>query len=746
MQTLKLLQLLINNRSTWVKAKLTKAVLVIALAAAILLPLYNVFFIYPSFSHQLIKNIEDEAVRVVAHLSSMFVKEVTELRKDNLPHDLIHMSEAVKRDFRLWKLKIFSETGEVIYSTDPKDIGNINKYRYFHEIVAKGNVHLVIVKKDTLTLEEQKVTADVASTYVPIMRDGRFIGAFEIYYDITARKGRLDTLTKHYSCILFFIGVVSIALIIFVFKANKEIIAEKERWDVTFDSINDPVAIIDRNFKFIRVNKAMADKLGVPKEKAIGLTCYETVHGKSEPTAQCPHNKLLSDGQVHVEEVYEERLGGWYLVSVSPIYDSQGQVTGSVHIAHDINERKKAEEALRRSEDNLNRAQEVARIGSWCLDIPKNELLWSKETYRIFNVPFDTPLTYEAFLQIVHPDDRNYVGRCWKAALSQEPYDIEHRIVVDGKVKWVNEKAELMFNEKGEPLVGIGTVQDITDRKKAEDALKEKSRQLENLLKDLKLRVEEEVEKRMEKEQLLIHQSKLAAMGEMIGAIAHQWRQPLNALGLIVQGIKDAHEYGELNKDYIDESVNKSMMQIKFMSKTIDDFRNFFGPDKQKITFDVIKAVEEVLSILNAMLKNNSIDVKVECKQSRLLVDGYPNEFKQVVMNLINNAKDAIIEAKEKGILTPDEKGLIAVDVKKDVDKVIIKISDNGGGIPEKIIDRIFEPYFTTKEQGKGTGIGLYMSKMIIESNMGGRIYAENVENGAMFTIELNEILPDKDN
>lgn len=596
-----------------VKAKSIKAVLVIALAAAILLPLYNIFFIYPSFKQQLKQHIEDEAVRVADHLSSMFVKEVAELRRDNLPHDLIHMSEAVKRDFRLWKLKIFSETGEVIYSTDAKDIGAINKYRYFHEIVAKGNVHLVIVKKDTLALEEQKVTADVASTYVPIMRDGRFIGAFEIYYDITARKGRLDTLTKHYSCILFFIGIVSIALIIFVFKANKEIIAEKERWDTTFNSINDPIAIIDRNFKFIRVNKAMADKLGVPKEKAIGLTCYETVHGKSEPTAQCPHNKLLSDGQVHVEEVYEERLGGWYLVSVSPIHDSQGQVTGSVHIAYDINE-----------------------------------------------------------------------------------------------------------------------------RKKAEDALKEKSRQLENLTKDLKLRVEEEVEKRMEKEQLLIHQSKLAAMGEMIGAIAHQWRQPLNALGLIVQDIKDAYKYGALTDEYIDDSVNKSMNQIKFMSKTIDDFRNFFGPDKQKITFDVIKAVEEVLSILNAMLKNNSIDVKVECKQSRLLVDGYPNEFKQVVMNLINNAKDAIIEAKEKGSLTPDEKGLIAVDVKKDGDKVIVEISDNGGGIPEEVIDRIFEPYFSTREEGKGTGIGLYMSKMIIESSMGGRIYAENVENGAMFTIELS--------
>lgn len=179
------------------------------------------------------------------------------------------------------------------------------------------------------------------------------------------------------------------------------------------------------------------------------------------------------------------------------------------------------------------------------------------------------------------------------------------------------------------------------------------------------------------------------------------------------------------------------MNQIKFMSKTIDDFRNFFGPDKQKITFDVIKAVEEVLSILNAMLKNNSIDVKVECKQSRLLVDGYPNEFKQVVLNIIDNGKDAIIGRRDKGFIK-DEHGMIGIELNSENSKAIIKISDNGGGIPEKIIDRIFEPYFSTREEGKGTGIGLYMSKMIIESSMGGRIYAENVENGAMFTIELS--------
>ncbi len=279
---------------------------------------------------------------------------------------------------------------------------------------------------------------------------------------------------------------------------------------------------------------------------------------------------------------------------------------------------------------------------------------------------------------------------------------------------------------------------EVLNRRKVEEALKERTMQLEDLAGKLELRVREEVEKRMEKEQLLIHQSKLAAMGEMIGAIAHQWRQPLNALGLIVQDIKDAHEFGELTKDYIDRPVEKSMIQIKFMSKTIDDFRNFFMPDKQKTIFDVIKAVEEVISIIDAQLRHNYIDVKIDCGgMPQFPLDGYQSEFKQAILNIVNNAKDAIIEAKEKSIPTSDENGLIEVNAKKTGDKLIIRISDNGGGIPEDIIDRIFDPYFTTKEQAKGTGIGLYMSKVIIENNMGGRIYAENIKGGTRFTIEL---------
>ncbi len=272
--------------------------------------------------------------------------------------------------------------------------------------------------------------------------------------------------------------------------------------------------------------------------------------------------------------------------------------------------------------------------------------------------------------------------------------------------------------------------------------------ELEHLNRTLEEKIKEEVSKNLKKDRLLAHQSRLAAMGEMIGAIAHQWRQPLNALGLIIQDIKDAYEFGELNEDYLHRNVKKSMEVIKSMSMTIDDFRNFFRPDKEKTLFDVKDSITNVLMMFSGQLKANSISFRFTCHAHNKVFEkvkdivscgehkviGYKNEFEHVIMNLINNAKDAF-EAEAR--MSDSHHRLVIIDIYIEEDQVIVTLKDNAGGIPEGIIDRVFEPYFTTKEQGKGTGIGLYMSKMIIENNMGGSLTVRNVEGGAEFRIEL---------
>jgi PAS domain S-box-containing protein len=245
-------------------------------------------------------------------------------------------------------------------------------------------------------------------------------------------------------------------------------------------------------------------------------------------------------------------------------------------------------------------------------------------------------------------------------------------------------------------------------------------------------------QKRQEK--LLIEQSRMAEMGEMIGVIAHQWRQPLNAVGLIVQDIKSAYEYGEVDKEYINKSVKDSMDILNFMSKTIDDFRSFFRRDKEKSVFEVCNTVLGVVGLIKPQLTSNNIEISMEincklykngvCNWDKKGILGYPNEFKQAMLNLITNAKDAILEKRERD--KGDEKGKILITVNRGEQYVTIAVQDNGTGIKDENMGKIFEPYFSTKGVS-GTGIGLYMTKTIIEKNMNGTIRAFNTGDGAVF-------------
>ena len=266
---------------------------------------------------------------------------------------------------------------------------------------------------------------------------------------------------------------------------------------------------------------------------------------------------------------------------------------------------------------------------------------------------------------------------------------------------------------------------------------------LSNLNRELEQRVQERtaaltletaerlqaLEELRKKDEVLMQQSRQAAMGEMIGNIAHQWRQPLNAVGLLVQDLTLSYEYGTFSKGYLESSSAKIMQLVRHMSQTIDDFRNFFTPDKQKCEFDPAQAVQRTLALVDGALNDKGIRVVVETQQVAPII-GHPNEFSQVLLNIVNNAMDAFAE---NACSDP----CIGVRVASEGGKAVVTIADNAGGIAEEILDRIFEPYFTTKEQGKGTGIGLFMAKNIVEKSMNGRLSARNLGAGAEFRIEV---------
>jgi signal transduction histidine kinase len=268
----------------------------------------------------------------------------------------------------------------------------------------------------------------------------------------------------------------------------------------------------------------------------------------------------------------------------------------------------------------------------------------------------------------------------------------------------------------------------IEDRKRREQQLRATNKELHKLKENLQKQVNAAVQELRNKDHLLIKQSRQAAMGEMIGNIAHQWRQPLSAVAAIVQDIEDAYEYDELTEEYLHSSVEKTMKQLSYMSRTIDDFRNFFKPNKEKKDFSVQKVLEDTINFVEKSFSFHNIKINLVVKQDST-INGFPNEYSQTVLNILNNSKDAIVENK----INPGKINIVANINEKG--QSVVSIEDNGGGIPANIIDKIFDPYFSTKEQGKGTGIGLYMAKMIIEENMKGELWVDNLQDGARFTI-----------
>ena len=246
-----------------------------------------------------------------------------------------------------------------------------------------------------------------------------------------------------------------------------------------------------------------------------------------------------------------------------------------------------------------------------------------------------------------------------------------------------------------------------------------------------------DISKRVFAERQLLQTQKMAAMGEMLGAIAHQWRQPLNTLSTYIASLQSAFYNRRIDKQFVDTLVNNADTQVQFMSKTIDDFRHFFKPSKSKQPFDIVEAVQRAVKLMEPQLRQGEIRLKIHnsSETQALIVHGFQSEFVHVIVNILANAKDAIEELAGRGGKQGER--LISIDIDSPDGEILLQVRDNGCGIPEHLLSKIFAPYFTTKGTVSGTGIGLYMAKMIVENEMKGTLTAGNTGSGALFTIRL---------
>ena len=250
------------------------------------------------------------------------------------------------------------------------------------------------------------------------------------------------------------------------------------------------------------------------------------------------------------------------------------------------------------------------------------------------------------------------------------------------------------------------------------------------LQEQLETRLKQEVEKQRKQEKLLIQQSKMAVMGEMIGAIAHNWRQPVNTVSLLCVAIENRFDNSKISKDYLDKWIDKMNKQINFMSQTIDDFRNFYSPKEEYKKIFLKEAILKIVSLINYQFRLSNIQIKIDIPFSISLVC-LENQLQQAIINMLVNSKDAILNSNVKN-------GFILISAKKNKSSIELIIQDNGKGIlDKKVLNYIFNPYFTTKIKSHGTGIGFYMTKIIIEQNLGGKIKVKNMDDGLRFKIKL---------
>ncbi|MEA3513693.1 MAG: cache domain-containing protein [Campylobacterota bacterium] len=299
---------------------------------------------------------------------------------------------------------------------------------------------------------------------------------------------------------------------------------------------------------------------------------------------------------------------------------------------------------------------------------------------------------------------------------------------INNRIKYLTDAADNLSNNNYDFVLEKHSADEIGVLEDSFNNAKEKINNLtqiqQELNKNLEIRIKEEVEKNTQIQEQLFKSEKLASMGDMIGNIAHQWRQPLSVISTASTGIIMQKEYGILDETNLIDTCNKINDNAQYLSKTIDDFKNFIKGDRTKKLFSLKNDIDSFLHLVEGSIKNNNINVILDLQED-IKIDGYENELTQCLINIFNNAKDIL---KEK--ISNNEDRLIFIITSTNKNKAIIKIKDNGGGIPTDIINKVFDPYFTTKHQSKGTGLGLHMTYNLIVDGMNGTIEAHNVEFG----------------
>lgn len=510
-----------------------------------------------------------------------------------------------------------------------------------------------------------------------------------------------------------------------------------ETYDSLIELIPDLVFIKDINGKFLHCNKSYLEFMEKPKDDIIGYTNFDFISKEDAQTVTANDHMVLSNNTpLCFEDKINKENNAYYFTTVkTPLYNENNEIVAIFCVAKDITKQKQLEISNKdrnklieyiANEENLTKIlHKIVQLAqSKDIDTKCSILLLDESKTRLYcGAAPDLPEFYNEAIEGIEIGEN--IGSCGAAAYSKK------RVIVSNIDTHKNWRDYLQLTQKAklhscwsEPIISsndevLGTFAMYTDYHKTPCEFE--LMLIENYAHIAAIAIEKDknFKKILNQEKVILNQAKLADIGNMLANIAHQWRQPLSVISTGATGMKVKKEHNILddNEFYeLCETINKN---AQYLSQTIEDFRNFIKGDKEVIDFNLKNDTENFIKLVDTLIKEYNLQLILELEED-IQIKGYPNELIQCFINIFNNAKDALVSNNE------ENNRYVFISQTIENKTITITFKDNAGGIPEDILDRVFEPYFTTKHKSQGTGIGLHMSYNLIVNGMKGGIKVEN--------------------
>ncbi len=504
----------------------------------------------------------------------------------------------------------------------------------------------------------------------------------------------------------------------------------KEEWERTFDTVPDMIAILDTEYRIIRANNALANRLQVTKEDAAGTRLYEQLHGVCGTTERPVLATLIDGSMKFTGEIYQEKQKDFFLVTISPLVRNDGSIAGSVYVSRDITKRKLAEDLLRKSEERFRLIADTIEEAIWMADIdlrtilyvsPRYELIWGRTRESFCTDP-------QSFIAAIHPDDRDRIGADYEQKKFSQPFDHEFRILrPDGSIRWIWNQGYPVRGEAGIHTCYIEVARDITDQKHAE-------------------------EEKQAIQAKLVQTNKMTSLGLMVSGLAHEVNNPNNIIKLTAHLLDKSWRdiVPILEKRYLEEGdfriagqkftlaktivpehitgIRNNALRIEGIIKNLRDFARK-GVANLHSRAELNTIVSMAATILNSQIKHSCRNFNLVLDETVPTVRCNPQQLEQVVINLILNAIQSLP--------TRERKVTVSTSFDRDNGFVVIRVDDEGAGMPPDVKERIGEPFFTTKIDRGGTGLGLAISAFIIKEHQGLLEFESEPGNGTTVRVKL---------